>query len=822
MHPLQFRTAVRRVAKDKLFSIINILGLTIGISACLLIWLIAHYELSFDRFHPDRDRIYRAVSRRQFPGTEVVNLGRISFGAAHAVHQSFAGLDQIASFYSYNVSVSVPAVAQPNTPRFAPGKNWDMIIAEPAWFSIFPYDWLAGSPSTSLNKPFMVVLAASKARKYFGSIPYGQMIGRQLTYDDLLPLTVSGIVADRDRHTDLAFTDFISFATIGPSFLRDHVGFDDPNKPDSWSERNYAQTYIKLKDGVSAVSFDRFIAGVIHSHARQAEMKGKLGITLEPLTSLHFDARYEDLYSRKAHLPTLYILMGTSLFILILAVINFINLSTAQAFARAREVGTRKVLGSGRTGIISQFLSETAFLVLIAVALSPLMLWWAFRAFPEFVPPGLTYAELWSPASLLFITGTAVVTLLLAGLYPAFVLSSLAPVLSLQGRVTGSGTGSSSLRQSLTVFQFSIALFFIVATLVVGRQLRYMLHKDLGFRQENIVNVSLWGLDYKLYPKRPREVFADKVRRLPGVEDVSSNRFDPAEYREITWDIKDRSSGTKLDLPARDADDRYIPLFGLNILSGRNLRVPKVDTETEILLSEKAAIELGYNHPEDAIGRQMAVNNLTGPVVGILADFYTESLQMPLKPVFIFASPYEAVNVSVRMTPGSGRPNNAVLAGIEKLFKESFPNNDFNYWIFKEQMEGLYSDEQRMSTIVNVSMIIMILISCMGLFGLAAFTAGRRTKEIGIRKVLGATVIGIVALLARRFAFLVLVAFMVATPVAWYFLHQWLHNYANRITIQWWEFAIAGFGAIAIALLTIGYHSVRAARINPVESLRLE
>jgi putative ABC transport system permease protein len=826
-----FKTAVRRLSKDKLYSLVNTIGLTIGISACLLIWLMAHYELSFDRFHPDRDRTYRAVSQRIFPGmSDWQTLGNISFGATHAIQRFYPGLDQIASFYSYNVSVTVPpaaagaVLATPNTPvKYEPGEAWDMIVTEPAWFSIFQYKWLTGSPATALNEPFRVVLAASKARKYFGSIPYSQMIGKKLVYDDSLALTVTGVVDDWQQHTDLIFKDFISFSTIGVSFLRQHVGFDDPGKPDSWGERTYAQTYIKLKKGVSPGTFDPFIANIVKNRPAGREPANKLVIRLQPLADLHFDARYDDFYTRKTHKPTLYILIGTALFILFLAVINFINLSTAQAFSRAREVGTRKVLGSGRSGIIHQFLTETALLIAAAVTLSPLILWWVFRAFPEFIPPGLAYTELWSPTTILFLGGTAILTLLLAGLYPAFVLSGLSPALSLKGKVTELGIRRPYLRQCLTVFQFGIALFFIVATLIVGRQLHYMLHKDLGFRQDNIVDIDLQHINPNLpYTGDDIDRFAALLRRLPGVEVLSLNAFTIAQKGQRGFNLKDLASGTQLAMATRIGDEHYVPLFGLKIIAGRNIQVPKVDTETEILLSETAARQFGYTRPEDAIGHRMVAGRWTGPVVGIIADFYSQSLQDPLSPVFIMAWTLPPWNVSVRWrtTGYSKRIDPNTLAAMQKAFKEVYPTEDFQYDIFKEEVAGFYEEEHRLSTIINVAMIIMILISCMGLFGLAAFSTGQRTKEIGIRKVLGATIPGIIALLARQFLTLVVIAFLIASPVAWYFLNHWLLDYANRISIEWWEFAFAGIGAIVVALLTIGYHSVRAALVNPVESLR--
>jgi len=810
------RVSWRHLTKAKGYSLINVLGLTIGLSACITLFQICHYEFGFDRFHPNADRIYRAVSKRHGAGnTDWRSIGMISMGASHTIRDQYPGIENIANFYSYNVAVTVPASGV----KIEAGKEYNMIITDSSWFSIFQYRWLAGTPSA---EPFTVVLTANKARQYFGRLAADQYIGKKLVYDDSLTVTVTGIVQDWTQPTDLHFTDFISFSTQGASFLRYHTGFDNPTKPDNWSERTYAQTYLLLKKGVTPASFDKFAAGMLASKGPKQTPEDKLLITVQRLADLHFDAQYDDFYARKAHRPTLYVMTGIAVFILLLAIINFINLSTAQSLARAREVGTRKILGSGRRGIVAQFLTETALLVLAALTLSPLILILLFRLFPQFIPPGLHANSLLDPTNLGFALSAGVITLLLAGGYPALVIAGFSPTSSLKGEAPLKGSGRQWLRQSLIVFQFSLSLVFIVATVVVGRQLHFMLHKDLGVNQAGIVNIDLNHINPNLhYGEKDKTLLAARVRQLPGVRMAGLDMLNPTQKEARGFPLKDLSSGTQLSPDTRLGDENYVGIYGLNLIAGRNIRMPKFDTATEFLLSEKAAAEFGYAKPEDAIGRKMTVGGMwTGPVVGIFADFNSRSLHDPIVPVFLMTVTFPAFELSVRLD--RDQPSPAVMAGIQKTFKSIYPTEAFNYTLFKDDVAALYSEEQRLSTLINAAMTISILIACMGLFGLAAFTAGRRTKEIGIRKVLGASITGIVTLLTRQFLKPVAIAFLIATPIAWWLMTKWLTDYPNRIALGWWMFALAGAAAMILALLTGGFHALKAAVANPVTALRSE
>jgi len=824
-----FKIAWRYLVRNRIYTTINILGLALGISACLVIYLVSSFELSYDRFHPDNDRIYRAVSSHFEPGyTDWSYFNNISLAASHIIKDECPYVDQIANFYSYHASVTVPSEKRKGNNqgvKYEQAKAYDMIIAEPPYFSIFRYTWLAGTPTTALDQPFKVVLTESRARKYFGDIPLNQIISKELIYDDSLHLIVSGIVKDWDKNTDLNFKDFISFSSIATSFLKNATGIDDPNKPDSWGERRYSQTFIKLQTGFGETSFNDWVAKMLKNR-RPLNMQGEnFKVDLQPLATLHFDTRYGDYYSRQAHLPTIYALMGIAAFILIIAVINFINLSTAQSMRRAKEIGIRKVLGSYRIGIILQFLSETGVVVFFAMILSIIIFVPVLRGFREFIPADFGTWDVMNASTIIFLIIIAVFSIVFAGLYPAIILSSFAPVLSLKGQVEGDSSQKHYLRKSLIVFQFAVSLFFIIATIVVGRQIHYMLNKDLGFTKDAIVNINLDEINPNLqYTDADNEIFAGKIRKLAGVSMVSLNARPVASHFNGKSRFKDIEKGTEFAFPSRFGDENYVPLYGLKIIDGRNIRMPKNGSLAEFLINESCVKQLGYKKSTDAIGHLMAVGPWTGPIVGVLADFYSESLQAPIAPLFIMATKKFTGTMSVKMVSSENQSDHykTIISNIEKIWKGIYPTEKFELSFFNEDIARFYDEEQRELKIMNTAMTISIFISCMGLFGLATLTAQQRVREIGIRKVLGASVTGIVTMLTKQFLKLVIVSIIIASPVAWYFMYKWLEDYSNRINISIWVFIMAGTFAIIIAIITVGYQAVKAATVNPVKSLRTE
>jgi putative ABC transport system permease protein len=830
-----FKIAWRNLTKNKVSTTINITGLAIGISACVIIYLITHFELSYESFHPNKNRIYRAVTDIRENKGAISHAPLISYSSSLLIRNQFTGIDKTAYFFSYYFKISIPDGKQ-NAKIFAmpdPSKDGsDVIITEPQFFEIFKYKWLAGNAATALNSPFKVVLTESKARNYFGLIPLDEIMGKEVIYNDSLRVTVSGIVKDFQKNTNIIFNDFISFPTIQSSFLSRSPYLPGAADPEQWGWSDYGQAFIELSKGISAAQVDAQAASLFK---RLNNLGGGLRIKgtfhLQPLEDIHFNPDYgADAYSRQSDLSTLYGLMGIAAFILILAVANFINLSTAQSIQRAKEIGIRKVLGSNRSNLIMQFLSETFLLVALAVVLSLVFVRLALGAFHQLIPEGV-FLNFLSPSLFIFLVSIIIITTLLAGFYPAKVLSSYLPALSLKGHAVQPANHRISLRKALIVFQFTVSLVFIIGTIVIGDQIHYILNKNLGFQKDAIVNIPTdahYGINKKY-------VLAREIKNLSGVEIVSvSQDFPEVNYSRGGLLVR-KDNGAQVQSQYRAGDEQFIPLYGLKIIAGRNVYAPGAnDSITEFLINETSSQQLGFKKPDDALGhivqtgffnKTQFVSWNTGPIVGVLADFHSQPLNSSIAPTCFLASKnlyYGAISIKLS-TQGRQLGNfNASLTNIEKQWKKIFPEEAFNYSFYDQTIARFYDKEQKVSQIMNSAMLIAVFISCMGLFGLVAFVAERRTREIGIRKVLGATVSGIVLLLSKDFLYLVLISILIASPIAWYFLHQWLEDYAYRININWWVFVLAGFSAILITLITVSFQTIKAALANPVKSLKVE
>ncbi|WP_421825987.1 ABC transporter permease [Larkinella sp.] len=815
LHPVMIRnylkTSFRNLTKNKVSSLINLFGLSLGVTACLVIYLITNYELSYDTFHPDRERIYRLVGvEKSDPEGETRPAGFVPNGMPLAVRNEVTGLGTVAAFHNINSAVLIPN-GQEKPKRFEAGKhnvdNEEIIVAEPQYFDIFKYQWLVGDPKTALKEPYQLVLSERKARKYFGDLPLEQIIGKDVIYWDSLRVRVSGIVKEWDRPTDFTFTDFISFATIRSNqMMKGSIDLDQWEA--LWSA---SQAFVKLPEGAKP---EQFSTSFQQFSRRHFQNKFKFVPGLQPLSDLHFNADYADNYARKAHLPTLYGMMGVAVFILLIAAINFINLATAQSVQRSKEVGVRKVLGSSRKSLIFQFLSETTLLTLLAVGIALVLVNPILSAFQSLTPRGLTF-DLFSLQTLVFLLIVTITTTLLAGFYPALILSSYLPALTLKGQSALKGGNKGYLRKGLIVFQFSVSLTFISGSLIVERQLNYVRNKDLGFSTDAIIEVKTARVG-------KTELLAEKIRQLSGVERVTKQWFPPMGMGYMMTKMKYHyKKEIELDVSAKVGDANFIPLYNLRLLAGRNFH--KSDSLRELVINATFAKRLGFQKPADALNQFLDFDGKKYPIVGVVADFHEQSFHYKIDPTFIGLLP-QARNIGVKMTTKGKSANDlkATLASIEAQWKTVHPDKKFEYDFLDDRIAQLYEKEQKTSRLVNTATAIAILISCMGLFGLATFTAEQRTKEISIRKVLGASVAGIVALLSKDFLKLVFIALMLAAPVAWWAMNEWLKDFAYKVDIEWWVFALAGLLAVFIALLTISFQSIRAALMNPVKSLRSE
>lgn len=616
----------RNLRKNKIYTTINVLGLSIGISACLVIFLVVRFELSFDNFHPDKEKIFRLVADMNSP-EGLQHAGNVPDPLPVAMRGEVVGLEQVVIFHNYNARVSIPevggSVKKFDAPKREEGKS-DIVIAEPEYFDVFGYEWLAGSKATALNEPFKVVLTRSKAEKYFGKQPEDAYLNRTIVYNDSLTLTVSGIVADFPENTDFYFSDFISFATAKNSFLKNDFTFD------SWggSHRD-TQVFVKLGNQVSPANIDAMLANLTRRHIPDANPLPVY--KLQPLHDIHVNPDYDDVYSRKVHLPTIYSLLLIAVFMLLLAVVNFINLSTAQSASRSKEIGVRKVCGSSRGALTLQFLGETFMLTLIAVLLSLASLYFLLYLLRSFVPEG-ALPGLFSIQALLFLLALAVVTALLAGFYPAQVLSSFVPVISLKGADMQKYSSRAYLRKGLVIFQFTISLVFTIGSLVINHQMRYMRNKKAGFSKDAIITIQT----NDFYAAREKDLLASTIRQISGVEMVSVSQGPPAanEHWSLPLSLKGEKS---INVPCQLewADQYYIPLFQLKLIAGRNLQPS--DALREVIINESCAKAMGFVKPADALNKYVEAMNDAGafqrcPIVGVLADFHSQSLQKPITP----------------------------------------------------------------------------------------------------------------------------------------------------------------------------------------------
>jgi ABC-type antimicrobial peptide transport system permease subunit len=544
---------------------------------------------------------------------------------------------------------------------------------------------------------------------------------------------------------------------------------------------------------------------------------------------MHFNGNYNTNLIPAASMTTLYGLMAAALFLLLLGCINFINLTTAQSIQRAKEIGIRKTIGSSKKQLILQFLGETFFITLLATILSVLLTPWILKVFADFVPPGLQFNLLKQPHILLFLLLLTLVTTLLSGFYPAFVLSAYKPVLVLKNHVYANAgkTRSVWLRKTLTVSQFVIAQVFIMATVLVSKQIHYSLTKEMGFKKEAIFS---FGIPFNLQmfqqqqPETKHRVLLEQLKAMPGIDQVSVGGAPPSSNGTSSGQLKYVDGKTELesDVQFKYADTNYIKLYGLHLLAGRNVR--QSDSTVEYVINETYSKMLGFKKPEDAVGKDLLQNKKRIPIVGVIADFHQRSLHEPIKPLALSYAPANSYTIHVALKPQAPGSNawKTAIAKIEKAYKQVYPKDDFQYTFYDESIAAFYKADQDTSKLLGWATGLSILISCLGLLGLAIYTTNQRTKEIGIRKVLGATVAQIVTILSKEFVLLVLIAFVIAVPVAWWGMQQWLQNFAYRTDVSWWIFGVSGIGMLLVALLVLSARTIKAAHANPVKNLRTE
>jgi putative ABC transport system permease protein len=787
------RTAFRNLWKHRGFSLLNIIGLTIGMVAFFLIFLYVRFELSYETMFSKADRIYRVVADIKTP-TETIPANVPAFPVPMHMRTEFAEVETATRVMKDDWMVTRGDQHFHET---------EAVDADSTFFSVFDFPLLKGNPQTALRDPNSIVLTETAARKYFGDAnPLGQPL---LLGKDKLHAVVTGVMKDIPDNSMIKCNMVVSFTTFvqpGPNSLDNQWG-------------NYgAYAFVLLKSGANPKALEGKLPAFLEKMNGSEMHKERMIPTLylERLRDIYLHSTRDD--SKTGKITNVFIFSIVGAFVLLIAGINFVNLTTARSTERAKEVGIRKVAGAGRGQLAGQFIGESVILCgiawLLAVGCTVLLLPPFNNLAGKIINPGV----LPPAADLLILLGIAVFIGIAAGIYPALVLSSFQPVAVLKGRFATGGQGS-FLRKALVVVQFTIATGLIIGTLVVYNQLNYMRSQDLGFDKNQKLVVDTQGDSTKL-------VLKEAVNHLPGVLSTSMagsvpGGGDHGAYSQIE-NVKGEMQIANLDLYFVDFD--YIPQLKIKVLAGRAFsRDFMTDTTHAMILNEAAVKMFGYSSPERAIGKKFSQWGREGLIIGVVKDFHFRSLQEVIKPLSIRIEPQGCGLLTVNVD-GHHIPN--TIAAIESRWKQLVPDKPFTYYFLDEFFDKQYRAEDRFGTLFLYFAALAIFISCLGLMGLASYSTVQRTKEIGIRKVVGASVGQIVYLLSRDFLLLVLIAFVVSAPIAGWLIGGWLKGFAYRIPIYWWIFAIAGLLAVLIAILTVSFQAMKAAVANPVNSLRSE
>ncbi|CCH51935.1 protein of unknown function DUF214 [Fibrisoma limi BUZ 3] len=797
------KIAWRNLLKHPSTTSIHLLGLTLGLTTCLLILLFIRNEWSYDRYHKLGERIYR-VNEIINTGDEVDRSGITPYPLAPALRNDFSDWSKITRIHAdrdVTVMVSREKILLEDK----------ILFAEPELFELFSFDMVSGNSRAILSQPNQAILTESTARKYFGTT---SAVGKTFKLDNKVMVQVAGIMRDIPSQSILNARMIVSFPT-----MKDYFQFS----VDQWGLRSGGSAFVLLPEGRSPEQYAARLATVSKKYF--AEERGSTHqLVLQALHDIHFNTSFDGSKFAPPISPTyLYVFGIVGLFVLLIACVNFINMSTARAMTRAREVGVRKVVGATRGQLISQFLGEAFWLTSLSAVLALVLTYGLLPLVNDFMQKQIGFR--WNE-SVVFIAVLALLTTVCAGMYPAFFLARFVPVKVLKTHAEPGRGGQAWLRQGLVVFQFTISLVLAVGVLVVYRQMSYFRQKDLGFSRDAIVTISLPETK-NLTP------LGQELRQIPGIEEVSfalgaptsDNNFGTDMHPDPTNDDK------KIGISLKIVDADYLKTYGLKLLAGRFLdhhdtlaissKIPEEQRRYVFVVNENVVKALGLSRPEQALGRKIraGINNITAEIVGVVKDFHSSSLRKPIEPVVMMNFPYFYRTAGLKLRTANYQKT---IAAVEQTFRTFYPEGLFDATFLDQSLQEQYEEEERQFTLLRVFAGLALVICCLGLWGLATFVIERRTKEIGVRKVLGASVVSLVALLSKDFLKLVFVAIVIATPVAWYAMNQWLTSFEYKITIEWWMFLTVGILATVVTILTVSFQSIKAALMNPVKSLRTE
>jgi putative ABC transport system permease protein len=804
------KTAWRNLMKYKFISFINLFGLTVGLTCCLLILTYILNELSYDKYNKNADQIYR-VTRTFYNGNGVATLN----------------LSSVSPPFGYYMPTDFPEIIKMTrllnngtTPLRYKDKlidEKDVYFADENLSDVFTVNMVEGNPKTALKEPFSVMLTEETAKKYFGSEdPVNKVIRANNQFDVKVTGVYKAFPANAHIHPNI----LVSFNT-----LNDSAVYGEQNLRTNWSNNSFF-TYLLLPKNYNIENmkarFPAFLDKHMQSEYAPNQPSKLTKIDLQKLTDIHLYSHMDDEAEPNGDITRVYIFSVIALVILLIASINYMNLSTARSALRAREIGIRKVVGANKKELIFQFLSESVLLTWSATIIACVLLYAMLPWLNKLSEQNLSVSSLMKWQILVPLFLSPFVIGIISGIYPALFMSSFQPVKTLKGLFKIGGS-SISFRKVLVVLQFAISIVLIITTMIVFQQLRYVQNASLGYDKEHIVTLPYYSQLNDQY-----ESFRNALLQNTGIKDAGRSSRIPTG--RLLDDMGASVAGSDSLVPIKEeirfvaTDYDFIPTYGVHMIAGRNFSRDYGTDTSNFIINESAVKAIGWKSASDAIGKTLKYGFIKGHIIGVMKDFHFESLHQEIKPL-IFIMPATTPNnsfynnISVKI---AGNNMSSALANLKNTWQKYLPQLPYEFTFLDENFAKLYDAEQKQETLFTTFACIAIFIACLGLFGLSAFAISQRLKEIGVRKVLGANTSTIVTLLSKDFLKLVLIAAIIAFPVAWYFMYNWLHHFAYRINIQWWVFLFAGIAASVIALVTISFQAIKAALANPVKSLRSE
>ncbi|HTJ53328.1 MAG TPA: ABC transporter permease [Cyclobacteriaceae bacterium] len=790
----------RNLLKKKAYSAINIFGLGLGIACCLLIFMYVEYERSFDNYHTKGDRIYRVIHGNKNQSTDeywVWNNAPIG----PALASNFPEIDKVVQF-----SGRSDILLTYGEKIF---QEEGIFFMDSTVFDVFSWKLLKGNPKTALAAPYSIVLTETAAKKYFGDEePLGKSIkgtdspGRANAGDYL----VTGVMEDVPANSHFKFDMLLSLSTFRKSI------------PDIFTNWGYVDfyTYFLVNDKFDRARFEQKLPGFIERQMK--DPNNRYAIQIEPLKDAYLRTPAQRQPGETGSLANLYIFSIIGLFILAIAMINFMNLSTARSMERSKEVGVRKSIGANRKSLITQFLSESLIIVYLSMMVAIVIVTLAMPGMISITGRALDIQQFITPQNIGILAGISLVIALVAGSYPSFVLSAFNPVMVLKG-MSKSGKSGVALRRGLVVLQFSLSIALIAGTMIVYSQMNHILNKDMGFDKERML---ILDYNYDFQVNRQREAFKTEMEANSEILSTAFTRSVPGGYYP--------NAGTEIQTPEGKMNGNGQPIFqvgmdfvnhfNLKLVAGRSYsRDHPADTIGNLVINESMAKQYGYTNPADIIGKKYSQWGREGEVIGVVKDFNFTSLHRPIQPLSMPLEPFACRYLCLKVKSDN---MTATIEKVHAIWNRMAPHRPFLYSFLDDDFAKQYQKDYNFRQLFTVFSCLAIFIACLGLLGLATHTAELKTKEIGIRKVLGADITSIVSMLSKDFVILIVVSMLIATPVAWYVMNKWLENFAYHINIQFWTFILAGLAALIVAVITISFQAIKAAVANPVKALRSE